>query len=169
MSTPLRVTVEGEPTLVVEIDPADVEAAPLDGHAPPPAEPRAPHALVRPLPVQADDRARGAGRWEVVVDGWRFEVVVEDAARAALRERAARAGSAVAGATRQVVRAQIPGRVVRVDVTAGQAVEAGQRLLSIEAMKMENEIRAGQAGTIASVAATPGLAVERGQELVVIG
>ena len=164
----LRVTVEGDPPLVREIGAeGDDMEDPGGGGQASDDRPRAPW-LVRPLPGRPEARARGAGRWEVVVGGWRFEVATEDAARAALRERASRAGASMGGAQRQVVRAQIPGRVVRVDVTAGQAVEAGQRLLSIEAMKMENEIRAGQAGTVARITATPGLAVERGQELVVI-
>ena len=53
-----------------------------------------------------------------------------------------------ATSTRTTLRAQIPGRVVRVWVEPGQAVERGERLLAIEAMKMENEIRASQAGVV---------------------
>ena len=48
-------------------------------------------------------------------------------------------------------------------------VEAGQRLLAIEAMKMENEVRAARAGTVESVAVAVGQTVELGAELVVIG
>ena len=103
-----------------------------------------------------------------MVGGWRFEVTVEDAARAALRERAGRAAGDVAGPTRLVVRAQIPGRVVSVGVRDGQSVEAGQRLLSVEAMKMENEIRAQRAGRVERVAVQPGQRVERGDELAVL-
>ncbi|MGH2467070.1 MAG: acetyl-CoA carboxylase biotin carboxyl carrier protein subunit, partial [Candidatus Limnocylindrales bacterium] len=114
------------------------------------------------------DRDRGARRGEVFVGGWRFEVSVEDAGRAALRERAARLGGGLSGQARLAVLAQIPGRVVRVDVAVGDEVEAGQRLLSIEAMKMENELRASQPGTVSRVLVTPGATVERGQELVVI-
>ena len=76
----------------------------------------------------------------------------EPAERAALRERATRL-SAAARARRPADRSRpsIPGRVARVWVTAGAEVEAGDRLLSIEAMKMENEIRAPHAGTVLSV------------------
>ena len=83
-------------------------------------------------------------------------------------ERAA-AGAGRSGPTgRAVVKAQIPGRIVRLWVAPGETVEKGQRLLAIEAMKMENEIRAPRGGTVASVAAVIGRAVELGDELVVI-
>lgn len=111
------------------------------------------------------------GRWttEVVVDGWRFVMVVEDDARAALRERAMRDRSAVAGAGGPLeIRAIIPGRVASVAITAGERVELGQTLLAVEAMKMQNELRAPRAGTIARVPATAGATVEVGDVLVVI-
>ena len=63
---------------------------------------------------------------------------------------------------------QIPGRVVSVRVQDGESVEAGQRLLSVEAMKMENEIRAQRAGRVERVAVEPGQRVERGDELAVL-
>ena len=127
-----------------------------------------PPAVVLRLPASPAERAAGQVRREVVAGGWRFEVTVEDAARAALRERAGRAAGDVAGPTRLVVRAQIPGRVVSVGVRDGQSVEAGQRLLSVEAMKMENEIRAQRAGRVERVAVQPGQRVERGDELAVL-
>jgi biotin carboxyl carrier protein len=127
-----------------------------------------PHPIVQRLPGSSAERATGQVRLEVVTAGWRFEVMVEDAARAALRDRAGRADAAAAGPTRLVVRAQIPGRVVSVGVRNGQSVEAGQRLLSVEAMKMENEIRAQRAGRVERVAVEPGQRVERGDELAVL-
>ena len=127
-----------------------------------------PRPVVLRLPGSPAERAAGQVRREVVAGGWRFEVTVEDAARAALRERAGRVGGDVAGPTRLVVRAQIPGRVVSVGVRDGQSVEAGQRLLSVEAMKMENEIRAQRAGRVERVTVKPGQRVERGDELAVL-
>jgi biotin carboxyl carrier protein len=106
---------------------------------------------------------------EVVVDGWRFVLVVEDAARAALRERATRAGddaSRIGGALE--IRAIIPGRVASVAVTPGDTVEAGQTLLAVEAMKMQNELRAPRGGTVSRVAAATGATVEVGDVLVVL-
>ncbi len=127
-----------------------------------------PPPVVLAVPGSAAERAAGQVRREVVAGGWRFEVTVEDAARAALRERAGRVGGDVAGPTRLVVRAQIPGRVVSVGVRDGQSVEAGQRLLSVEAMKMENEIRAQRAGRVERVTVKAGQRVERGDELAVL-
>ncbi|MEP6639101.1 MAG: biotin/lipoyl-containing protein, partial [Chloroflexota bacterium] len=66
------------------------------------------------------------------------------------------------------VRAIIPGRVVSVAVAAGDPVTAGQRLLAVEAMKMENELRAPRDGTVERVAAAAGETVELGDLLVVI-
>lgn len=110
----------------------------------------------------------GPARYEVVVDGWRFEVEVESASRADLRERASRTGRRGLGGGPQVVRAQIPGRIAAVAVSVGEVVEAGQRLLSVEAMKMENAVIAPWAGTIARVGVVAGQTVELGEELVVI-
>jgi len=114
------------------------------------------------------DRAEGRRRFEVVVDGWRFEVTVEPAERAELRERAARAAAEHQVAADVTLRAAIPGRVARLWVSAGEAVEQGQRLLAIEAMKMENEIRAPRAGRVRSISVEPGARVERDDELLTV-
>ncbi len=58
--------------------------------------------------------------------------------------------------------APMPGMIVRVNVAAGDHVRAGQGLVVMEAMKMENELRAGTAGVVKRVVATPGSAVEKG-------
>lgn len=122
------------------------------------------------LPL-TDGRLAGAGvqRLEVVVDGWRFEVDVEPEARARLRERATRAAGDRARGGPAELRAIIPGRVLAVDVADGDAVEAGQRVLVIEAMKMQNEVRSPRAGTIGRVAVGAGERVELGDLLLVIG
>ncbi len=135
----VRATVRG-------FDPVTLEADETVG------ESRVPSPLISQLVGSQEDRTLGIVRLEVVVDGWRFEVAVEDAARAALRQRASRTnqGPATSGSVR--IEAQIPGRIVSVDVSVGDEVRAGQRLLSVEAMKMENEVRAPRAGRVASVA-----------------
>jgi biotin carboxyl carrier protein len=112
--------------------------------------------------------AGGARVVEVVVDGWRFELEVEPAARAELRDRATRNRSEAAGAGPLEIRAIIPGRVVSVGVAAGDSVAAGQPLLVLEAMKMQNELRAPREGSVAKVVATPGSTVELGDTLLVI-
>ena len=66
------------------------------------------------------------------------------------------------------VAAPMPGRVVKVLVSAGDAVAAGQGLVVIEAMKMENELRAPRAGTVKSVSVAAGAPVEAGSVVVVI-
>jgi biotin carboxyl carrier protein len=105
---------------------------------------------------------------EVVVDGWRFELEVEDDARARLRERATRVADATATTGPLEVRAAIPGRVAAVAVAAGDAVEVGQTLLVVEAMKMQNELRATRAGQIERVTAGVGDTIELGDLLVVM-
>jgi biotin carboxyl carrier protein len=106
---------------------------------------------------------------EVLVDGWRFVLVVEDDGRAALRERATRAGDdATRGGGALEIRAIIPGRVASVAVTPGDTVEPGQTLLAVEAMKMQNELRAPRGGTVSRIAAATGATVEVGDVLVVL-
>ncbi len=63
---------------------------------------------------------------------------------------------------------QMPGKVVRVLVAAGDEIEAGQGVVVVEAMKMENEIAASKAGTVASIEIEEGQAVEGGTLLAVI-
>ncbi|MDR3606606.1 MAG: acetyl-CoA carboxylase biotin carboxyl carrier protein subunit [Oligoflexia bacterium] len=66
------------------------------------------------------------------------------------------------------VRAQMPGKIIRVSVKVGDMVEKGQSLLVMEAMKMENEIRAAASGKISAVKVTEGQAVETGADLCLI-
>jgi biotin carboxyl carrier protein len=76
------------------------------------------------------------------------------------------ASAARSGGTR--VAAPMPGRVVKVSVKVGDRVEAGAALLSVEAMKMENELQAPSAGVVVSVSVSVGATVESDQELVLI-
>lgn len=105
---------------------------------------------------------------EVVVDGWRFELVVEDAEQARLRDRATSDRSAGASDGRLEIRAIIPGRIVDVRAVDGDHVDAGQPILVVEAMKMQNELRAPRAGTIEHVAVGVGSTVELGDLLAVL-
>jgi biotin carboxyl carrier protein len=116
-------------------------------------------------PVRGSD---GVERREIVVDGWRIEVEVEVEQRAALRERARRGGEAASSGGPTEVRAIIPGRVVSVSVAAGDELIAGQQVLVVEAMKMQNELRAPRDGTVTSVAVGPGATIEVGDLLLVI-
>jgi biotin carboxyl carrier protein len=98
----------------------------------------------------------------IVIDGYRFEIEVRDPRRWS-RKDAARAGEGV-----QTVMAPMPGKVVRVLVAPGDAVEAGQGLLVVEAMKMQNEMKAARAGRILSVTVKEGATVAAGEVLATI-
>jgi biotin carboxyl carrier protein len=83
------------------------------------------------------------------------------------RSRAGRSAGRGAGAKGpETVTAPMPGRIVRIPVAPGDAVEAGAPLVVIEAMKMENELRALHAARVATVHVRPGDTVERGAKLV---
>ncbi len=98
----------------------------------------------------------------VIASGHRSYVRVESA-----RQRAAAAAASHGGGLKEdVVRSPMPGRVVRVFVARGDSVEAGQALVVIEAMKMENELRAKHAGKIAEVLVAAGATVEGNAKLI---
>lgn len=67
------------------------------------------------------------------------------------------------------VNAPMPGNILKVNVTNGQAVKAGDVLCVLEAMKMENEIMAPKDGTVTQVLVSKGANVDTGAPLVVIG
>ena len=128
-----------------------------------------PAGIAERLEVGPPDRD-GRRRVEVVVDGWRFVLDVESADRAALRARATRDRDLGAGSGAPLdIRAIIPGRIAAVAVAVGDEVRAGQPLLVVEAMKMQNELRAPRDGVVRSVAAAAGGTVEIGDVLVVLG
>lgn len=102
------------------------------------------------------------GRWEVQHHGDRHQAEVVD-------ERTRHIRSLTGGPARPEaadLKAPMPGLVVRVLVEPGHLVEAGQGLIVLEAMKMENELKARAGGRIRAVRAGPGQAVEKGQVLV---
>jgi acetyl/propionyl-CoA carboxylase alpha subunit len=101
----------------------------------------------------------------VEVGGELYEITVEEQTRHIIRTR----GGAGAGPGSRTLTAPLPGKISRVAVRPGDAVEAGDILLVIEAMKMENEFRAGAAGTVAEVRVTVGAAVNAGDVLIVMG
>ena len=111
---------------------------------------------------------RGAtrGAWLLDVDGVRVEAEALDERMRTIRDLTA--ASAVASGPAPLV-APMPGLVVRVNVAPGDAVTAGQGLVVVEAMKMENELRAVGPGIVLAVRAIPGTAVEKGTVLVELG
>ena len=105
------------------------------------------------------------GACVVDVGGELYEITVEEQTRHIIRTR----GGAAGGSRSRTLTAPLPGKISRVAVRLGDAVAAGDTLLVIEAMKMENEFKAGAAGTVAEVRVQPGQAVNAGDVLIVMG
>jgi biotin carboxyl carrier protein len=108
---------------------------------------------------------RGAepGQLTLQLAGFRFEVQALDERMRAIRQLAG-AASRPSGPASLV--APMPGLVARVLVQPGARVQAGQAVMVVEAMKMENELRAKAAGIVRTVAVTAGSTVEKGALLV---
>ncbi len=114
--------------------------------------------------------------YTITVNGNVYDVTVEEgtgstapAAKAAAPKATPKAApkAAPAGAQGAVkVNAPMPGKILKVNATAGAAVKKGDVLVVLEAMKMENEICAPQDGTIATVECAAGDSVESGKVLV---
>ncbi len=105
----------------------------------------------------------GKGRYLLDIDGHRYTVEALDERTRVIQEMTAR--NAPPSGPAPIV-APMPGLVVRVNVQPGDEVSAGQSVVVMEAMKMENELRAASAGMVKVVKATPGTAVEKGTVLV---
>lgn len=128
-------------------------------------------------------------KYKVTLNGRTYEVEVESGSAMLLDEYAAvapaapaapaaapvvsapaapvAAAPAVTGAG-EAVKAPMPGVIVKVAVQQGQAVKAGQVLVVLEAMKMENEIVAPRAGTVTQIVAGKGASVDSGAPLVML-
>ncbi len=106
---------------------------------------------------------RGRGQWTIGVQGERLDVDVVDERTRHIRSLAAASRGPGGGG---VLRAPMPGLVVRVSVAEGQSVQSGAGLVVLEAMKMENELKATAAARVRAVRVQQGEAVEKGQVLV---
>ena len=104
------------------------------------------------------------GTYEATVEGQTFSIEVPNA-QAAPRARRGGGGKKKKSGT---VSANIPGKVVTVEVKEGDVVKEGQVILILEAMKMQNEIQAPVDGTVINVACEEGQAIEANVPLVVI-
>jgi biotin carboxyl carrier protein len=143
-----------------------VGGEPLDVHlAPLPGTPLYHLLLGGESWTVAAQALEGDGQWAMGLVGERVEVAVQDERT---REAGPRAGAVPAGAGPAVVRAPMPGLVVRVEVADGQRVDAGAGLVVVEAMKMENELRAPRAGVVQTVHVAAGQTVEKGVALVTL-
>ena len=127
-------------------------------------------------------------KFNITVNGTAYEVEVEEvraagaaapaaapkaAAPAAAPKAAAPAASAAApkaaAAGERSVDAPMPGKIVEVKVSVGQSVKAGDTLLILEAMKMQNEIAADADGTVKAINVTAGQSVKVRDSLVILG
>jgi biotin carboxyl carrier protein len=103
------------------------------------------------------------GKWQLHTGTREFIAEVIDP-----RAWSGRRHSSVQAEGRQQIVAPMPGKVVRLLVKAGEHVEAGQGLLVVEAMKMQNEIRSPKSGTVERILAQEGQPVNAGEVLCVV-
>ncbi len=113
--------------------------------------------------------------YTITVNGTAYEVTVEEtgsvsaptaapvAAPKAAPAAAPKAAAPAAGAVK--VSASVPGKVLKVVASVGQAVKAGDNIIILESMKMEIPVVAPQDGTIASIDTSEGASVENGDTL----
>jgi biotin carboxyl carrier protein len=106
---------------------------------------------------------RDGDGWSMLVDGWPVQAAVVDERTRVIQAMTGRTHVAHGP---KPVRAPMPGLIVRIDVGIGDAVRAGQGVVAMEAMKMENELKAESAGVVARILVEPGQAVEKGAVLV---
>jgi biotin carboxyl carrier protein len=129
---------------------------------------------------EADAVEVSPGIYSVLIEGCAFEVRVEQRAEdlqintqgreysAAVRDPRQwlrRNDSALEAQGRQKVIAPMPGKIVRLLVGAGDRVEAGQSVLVVEAMKMQNEVRSPKSGKVEKLFVSEGQAVTAGETL----
>jgi biotin carboxyl carrier protein len=119
--------------------------------------------LLDDRPVTLTVESNGQGRWTLSRAGERADVEVLDERTRHIRSLT---GNAEQSRKAEVLRAPMPGLVVRIDARAGDVVAVGDGLVVLEAMKMENELKAGASAKVKAVRVTPGEAVDKGQVLV---
>ena len=115
--------------------------------------------------------------YTITVNGTAYEVTVEEtgsvstpaaapvAAPKAAPAAAPKAAAPAAGAGAVKVTASVPGKVLKIVASAGQAVKAGDNIVILESMKMEIPVVAPQDGTVASIDTSEGASVENGDTL----
>jgi pyruvate carboxylase subunit B len=98
------------------------------------------------------------GKWDVRVDGIADRWQARNLREILMERMGIEEGE---GAQSMELRAPMPGKVLEILVQEGQAVEEGEAMLVLEAMKMENVLRAGTSGVVSSIGVTTGAAVEK--------
>lgn len=102
--------------------------------------------------------------WSATVEGQTFQIEIPDAAPVSKKKRSGGGKKKKSG----TVSANIPGKVVTVEVNEGDEVVEGQVILILEAMKMQNEIQAPLSGIVTAINCKPGDSIEANSPLVVI-
>ena len=113
----------------------------------------------RSFEVRVDEREE---TYTVTVAGRSYDVAVRDP------RRRSRGDASLQAAGPQPIRAPMPGKIVHVRVGVGDAVTAGEGLVVVEAMKMQNELKAPKAGTVTAVEVQEGGSVAAGEVLAVV-
>ena len=115
--------------------------------------------------------------YTITVNGTAYEVTVKEtgsvsaptaapvAAPKAAPAAAPKAAAPAAGAGAVKVSASVPGKVLKIVASVGQAVKAGDNIIILESMKMEIPVVAPQDGTVASIDTSEGASVENGDTL----
>ena len=104
------------------------------------------------------------GIWTATVEGRTFKIEVPDSGPVVKKKRSQGGKKKKSG----TVSANIPGKIVTIEINEGDVVEEGQVILILEAMKMQNEIQAPISGTVSSVTCEEGQSIEANVPLVVI-
>ena len=104
-------------------------------------------------------------KFNVTVNGTAYDVEVNEVKAAA----PAAAPKAAPAAAPETVKAPMPGKILSVAVSAGQAVKKGETLLILEAMKMQNEIAAPHDAVVSEVRVSANQTVSTGDDMVVLG
>lgn len=121
-------------------------------------------ARVSKARVERRQGTHGAtGLFDVSLGGKSYEIAIVDPKRLRTGETTAAHGAGAA----EII-SPMPGKVVRVLVETGAQVEAGDGIVVVEAMKMQNELKAPKAGTVISINAEVGATVSAGDVLAVI-
>jgi biotin carboxyl carrier protein len=140
-------------------------------------------AVIGGRSVEADAVKISPSAYSILLGGRSLEAIVEETAEGLLvyvagrefqveitdpRSWRSRRGGSIELEGRQQVAAPMPGKIVSVLVAPGQKVEAGQGLLVIEAMKMQNEIRSPKSGMVERLLAREGQTVGAGEILAIV-
>lgn len=133
--------------------------------------------------MQADIAKIGPGTYSILIGGRSLEVRVEPHAQSLVvsvagreysvkvhdpREWRGKRAGALQSEGRQQVLAPMPGKVIRILAKAGEKIEAGQGVVVVEAMKMQNEVRAPKSGQIEKVLVAEGQSVNAGEVLAIV-